>query len=155
MKKLFSFLLLIAISFGVFAQSHSHNSEYDLKKSDGRISNKQVVFGIRGGINFDGIGKDVLKVWDSNSKNKSHFGWNLGIVFDVPILESFYFQAGAFYKTKGFKVTESNLAYDRLVKVNANSAVFHLLYSYMLNIIQGLDIECNLVPYIVVGYTAR
>ena len=153
MKKLFSICLLLFISCSLFSQNRYE--DYDLKKSDGRISNKQVVVGIRGGINFNYFGKDVSKVWDANSKRKEHFGWNLGIVFDVPILESFYFQPGAYYKTKGFRVTESNPAYDRMVKGNANYAVFPLLFSYRLNIKGGMDLEFNLGPYIGIGFKGK
>ena len=51
MKKLFSICLLLFISCSLFSQNRYE--DYDLKKSDGRLSNKQVVVGIRGGINFN------------------------------------------------------------------------------------------------------
>lgn len=145
MKK--SFLLIVCLLCGLTLCAQ----ESPRKAFDSTIARHPVIFGIRGGINFNGFGPDLEKVWDTSLKKRSDSGWNIGLIVDCPILESFYFQPGIYFKTKGFKLAESEEDFTRQVRGKANYLEFPLLFSYRYNVKRGLQFEFNLGPYIGVG----
>lgn len=145
MKKLTLFVMLL-----LFAAANAGAQEKK-KAFDSSISKHPVVFGIRGGINFNEFGPDITKVWDTALKKKSENGWNIGLIVDCPILGSLHFQPGIFYKTKGFKLAESEVDFTRQVHGSAQYLEFPLLLSYRYNVKRGLQLEFNVGPYIGTG----
>lgn len=144
MKKAILILILVCCTAPGFSQSKR-------EVFDPKISKARLNFGIRGGINFNSFGPDISHAWDNDLEQKSDLGWNVGIVFDCPILESFYFQPGAFYKTRGFNFSETNPMYSRHISGSPNWLMFPLLFSYRYQIKKGMQLEFNLGPYIGVG----
>lgn len=133
----------------------STTAQERLKFFDSRIADHSVVFGIRGGLNFGGLGADIKRVWDTPLKSKSDNGWNIGVIVDCPILKSLYFQPGVFFKTRGFKLSESDKSFSRQIHGKANYVVFPLLLSYRFNVKPGLQFEFNLGPYIGIGISGK
>ena len=80
--------------------SSSSSSFFSTEKADGGVQ-----FGIRAGLNMAGMAyeEDNVTVSTDNKTN-----WHVGIIADIPMMESLYVQTGLYLQNKGYKEKEGD-----------------------------------------------
>ena len=80
--------------------SSSSSSFFSTEKVDGGVQ-----FGIRAGLNVAGMDytEDNVTVSTDNRAN-----WHVGIIADIPMMESLYVQTGLYLQNKGYKEKEGD-----------------------------------------------
>ena len=100
MKKLFVAAVCAVFALTASAQraSSTSSSFFSTEKAD-----EGVRFGVRAGLNFANLSGDHL---DLDSRTSFH----VGVIADIPLMQSLYIQTGLYFQSKGAK----NLPSERL-----------------------------------------
>lgn len=141
MKKLFLVVACAFVATASFAQraSSATTSFFSSERSD-----QPITIGIRAGVNFANMS------FESNGYSlspSSKTGFNVGLSLDVPVLESFYFQSGLYFSTKGFEMTVED------VKIEGSPMYLEVpvLASYRYNFSESSQLQINFGPYLAYG----
>jgi len=113
-------------------------------------SSESVSFGIRAGVNFSNMRASA----SSLSLNLgSRTGFHVGVIADIPVVESFYIQPGLYLQEKGFKAGE--WFGSELTGVDVKAAPLYLevpiLASFRFNVSRDVKIQANVGPYLAYG----
>jgi len=138
------FLLVAACAFcalTVSAQRASSSSStfFSTEKVEGGVQ-----FGIRAGLNSSNMAFSS----DGNTLTvKSRTSFHVGLIADIPVVESFYIQTGLYYQNKGWKQEYSG--------VESNYKPMYLeiplLASYRYNFSDAAQLQINFGPYFAYG----
>lgn len=141
MKKLVLVMVCVLSTLAVSAQraSSSSSSFFSTEKaSDG------VRFGVRTGLNFANIsGKDMV---DTDMRTSFH----VGVIADIPLMQSLYIQTGLYVTEKGWKY-EENYYYKWEEKYNPMYLEIPILASYRYNFNDATQLQFNVGPYLAYG----
>ena len=147
MKKILvvSFCALCALTASAQRASSSSSSFFSTEKVDGGVQ-----FGIRAGLNMANV---ALKE-DGGSgsySTDSHANWHVGVIADMPLMQSLYVQTGLFLSTKGYKVEGGDE--DEKWKETANPMYLQIpvLASYRYNFSEATQLQFNVGPYFAYG----
>lgn len=136
MKK-FLLVVVCAISaLTVSAQraSSSSSSFFSTESVDGGVK-----WGVRVGANFANMS------FSSNgysSSPKSRTSFHVGVIADIPVVESFYVQSGLFLQNKGYKIGD-----DETITAKPMYLEIPVLASYRYNFNDATQLQINFGPY--------
>ena len=119
--------------------SSSSSSFFSTEKADGGVQ-----FGIRAGLNMAGMAyeEDNVTVSTDNKTN-----WHVGIIADIPMMESLYVQTGLYLQNKGYKEKEG----DYELTANPMYLEIPVLASYRYNFSDAAQLQINVGPYFAYG----
>lgn len=100
-----------------------------------------VKLGIRGGLNLSTMS-------DGGDDVSSKLGFNAGIILDVPISHTLYFQPGLYFSQKGYKIEGSYAGHDYSEKINLSYLEMPLLVSYHYNVLDDVQLQPFAGPFI-------
>lgn len=115
-------------------------------------------FGVRASLNLSNVqNKYDGEVGGGESKSdyeydfKNRVGFNIGVIYDWGISESFYIQPGLYFTTRGAKLKESEEDYKYEQKWNLNYLQLPILASYRIALSDNVKWHINAGPYVAVG----
>ena len=115
-------------------------------------------FGIRASLNLSNVNnKYDGEVASEESKSdyeydfKNRVGFNIGLIYDWGISESFYIQPGLYFTTRGAKIEESEEDYKYEEKWKLNYLQIPILASYRIALTDNVKWHINAGPYLAVG----
>ena len=113
--------------------SSSSSSFFSTEKAEGGVQ-----FGIRAGLNMAGMSyeEDNVTVSTDNKTN-----WHVGIIADIPMMESLYVQTGLYLQNKGYKEKEG----DYELTANPMYLEIPVLASYRYNFSDAAQLQIMLV----------
>lgn len=140
MKKTLLLAVVAVCSMTANAQIASGRSTsfFSTEKSENPIS-----FGIRAGINLNS--PSVNNGWDEEFD--ATVGLRVGVVADIPIFESLYFEPGLYYANRSFKYTLDSESWSGEEKYNSSYLELPLLLQYRYNFSDDWGIRVNFGPY--------
>ena len=149
MKKLLLAAVCAVFTLTASAQraSSTSSSFFSTEKAD-----EGVTFGIRAGVNFANLSGDDI---DLDSRTSFH----VGVIADIPLMQSLYIQTGLYFQSKGAKseCNEDYGGYD--VKVEETYSPMYLsipvLASYRYNFSDALQLQVNFGPYFAYGIAGK
>lgn len=146
MKKFLSVAVCALCALTVSAQraSSSSSSFFSSEKAD-----QGVTFGIRGGLNFAGLSGDV----DDELGGRTSF--HVGVIADIPIVQSFYIQPGVFLSSKGAKYDWSDDGESYSETYNPLYIEIPILASYRYNFSDADQLQVNFGPYFAFGVSGK
>lgn len=138
MKK---FLLVVACAISaltVSAQraSSSSSSFFSTESVDGGVK-----WGVRVGANFANMS---FSNDGYSASPKSRTSFHVGVVADIPLMESLYIQSGLFLQNKGFK---EDLGDDESMTAKPMFLEIPILASYRYNFNDATQLQVNFGPY--------
>jgi len=145
MKKLLLVAVCALCTMAVSAQraSSSSSSFFSIDKVDGGVR-----FGIRAGVNFANMS---FSNGDYSASPGSRTTFHVGVVADIPLVESFYIQSGLFLQNKGYKV---EVDYEDSEYYNKETMIAKPMYleipvlaSYRYNFNDATQLQINFGPY--------
>ena len=149
MKKLFVAAVCAVFALTASAQraSSTSSSFFSTEKAD-----EGVRFGVRAGLNFANLSGDHL---DLDSRTSFH----VGVIADIPLMQSLYIQTGLYFQSKGAK-SEFDMDYNGYdVKVEQTYSPMYLsipvLASYRYNFSDALQLQVNFGPYFAYGIAGK
>ena len=144
MKKLFVTLVCATLALTASAQyaSSSSSSFFSTEASD-----RPVTAGIRAGLNIANmsVSNDSYSL-SPNSKT----GFHIGMVVDIPLMQSLYIQPGLYYTTKGCKEKEADDD-DYEITLNPSYLEMPILASYRYDFSDAAQLQVNFGPYFAFG----
>lgn len=165
MKKLL--LLAVATITALSMQAQSFEDFFSSEKS-----NDKVTFGIRVGLNINGMknnigDNDVSKIFGDKPyivdvHNKA--GINFGVSIDIPVLKSLWVNTGMFYSSTGAKfnfkqdnskIVEGTYLDDYSANVTMHNVRVPVQASYRYNINNNYQLQVNLGPYFAYGFGGK
>ncbi|MBR4552273.1 MAG: PorT family protein [Bacteroidaceae bacterium] len=140
MKKTLLLAVVAVCSMTANAQIASGRSTsfFSTEKSENPIS-----FGVRAGINLNSY--NVNNGWDEEFD--ATVGLRVGVVADIPIFESLYFEPGLYYANRSCKYTWSDDYESIEEKHNPSYLELPLLLQYRYNFSDDWGIRVNFGPY--------
>ena len=115
-------------------------------------------FGIRARLNLSNVNnKYDGEVASGESKSdyeydfKNRVGFNIGLIYDWGISESFYIQPGLYFTTRGAKIEESEEDYKYEEKWKLNYLQIPILASYRIALTDNVKWHINAGPYLAIG----
>lgn len=143
MKKLLLVAVCALSTMAVSAQRAS-TSEYSFFSTEKAETGVQ--FGIRAGLNFSNIsqkyeGDNVLSTFDSRTS------FHVGVIADIPLMESLYIQTGLYLQNKGSK----NESDGEKQTVSPMYLEVPVLASYRYNFSDAAQLQVNFGPYLAYG----
>ncbi len=141
MKKnlLLAVALLCATTASAQIASGRSTSFFSTEKSDQPIS-----FGVRAGLNFNYLNAD-------EGETDAQVGLRLGVVADIPIFESLYFEPGLYFSTRPSKSSVSEDGYKYEEKYTPSYLELPLLLQYRYNFTDDWGVRVNFGPYFAYG----
>lgn len=141
MKK---FLLVATCAFcalTVSAQraSSSSTSFFSTEKVEGGVQ-----FGIRAGLNSANVS---FSEDGYSASPKSRTSFHIGLIADIPVVESFYVQTGLYFQNKGWKVEDG----EGTETYKPMYLEIPLLASYRYNFSDAAQLQINFGPYFAYG----
>lgn len=138
MKK---FLLVVVCAISALTVSAQRASS----SSSSFFSTESVDGGVRWGIR---VGANFANMSFSNdgysSSPKSRTSFHVGVVADIPVVESFYVQSGLFLQNKGFKIDYDD---DETMTAKPMYLEIPVLASYRYNFNDATQLQINFGPY--------
>lgn len=145
MKKILFLIAAAAFPLSVAAQ----NDFFSTKKVK-----PEVHWGVRAGMNLS-----TMHFSGDYAEGGTKPGFHIGVVAEVPYMESLWFKTGLYYSMKGFKNTEdyqSSLgAYTLEDKANAFYLQIPVQASYRYKIDRHFGLQVDLGPYFAVGTNGK
>jgi len=139
MKKLLLVAVCALSTMAVSAQraSSSSSSFFSTEKAETGVR-----FGIRAGVNFSNISQkyedeQVSSTFDSRTS------FHVGVIADIPLMESLYIQTGLYFQEKGSKSDG--------VTTNPMYLEIPVLASYRYNFSDAAQLQINFGPYLAYG----
>lgn len=141
MKKILLVAALAVCSLTVSAQraSSSSSSFFSTEKADGGVK-----FGIRAGLNLSNMSMSEDNVSVSLDSRAS---FHVGVVADIPLMQSLYVQTGLFLQDKGFKQEEDGAT----LTGKPMYLEIPVLASYRYNFSDAAQLQINVGPYFAYG----
>lgn len=138
MKKTLLLAVVAVCSMTANAQIASGRSTsfFSTEKSENPIS-----FGVRAGINLNTLSNGGDEEYDAT------VGLRVGVVADIPIFESLYFEPGLYYANRSCKYTYADDYYSGEEKLNMSYLELPLLLQYRYNFSDDWGIRVNFGPY--------
>lgn len=145
MKKFFIVIACAVLSLSASAQraSSSSSSFFSTEKVDGGVK-----FGIRAGVNFANA---TFKEDDFSYSPDSRTAFHVGVIADIPLMQSLYVQTGLFFQEKGWKIEESGDEYAYKETYKPMYLQIPILASYRYNFSDALQLQVNAGPYFAYG----
>lgn len=144
MKKLIIAFVCALSALTVAAQraSSSHSSFFSTSKAETGVQ-----FGIRAGLNSS----TMKETWGKNDSytTDAHTAWHVGVIADIPLMESLYIQTGLYYQNKG-GVDEEEGGYSKYT-YNPSYLEIPVLASYRYDFSDALQLQINVGPYFAYG----
>jgi len=137
MKKLF---LIAVCAFSALTMSAQRASSSSSSFFSTEKSSESVRFGIRAGLNFATMTGDDL---DVDSRTSFH----VGVIADIPLLQSLYIQSGLYLTDKGFKIEDDGDEFS----VKPMYLEIPVLASYRYNFSDATQLQFNVGPYFAFG----
>lgn len=128
-----------ALTMSAQRASSSSSSFFSTEKADGGV-----LFGIRAGINFANLSfKEDGYSYSTDSRTTFH----VGVIADIPLMQSLYVQTGLFLQNKGAK--EEGDGYKTTLK--PMYLQIPVLASYRYDFSDALQLQVNVGPYFAYG----
>ena len=145
MKKILLVAALAVCSLTVSAQraSSSSSSFFSTEKADGGVK-----FGIRAGLNLSNMSMSEDNVSVSLDSRAS---FHVGVVADIPLMQSLYVQTGLFLQDKGAKYEEGTLTET----AKPMYLEIPVLASYRYNFSDAAQLQINVGPYFAYGISGK
>ncbi len=149
MKKLFVAAVCAVFALTASAQraSSTSSSFFSTEKAD-----EGVRFGVRAGLNFANLSGDNL---DLDSRTSFH----VGVIADIPLMQSLYIQTGLYFQSKGAKneYTMEYNGYDAKIEDTYSPMYLSIpvLASYRYNFSDALQLQVNFGPYFAYGIAGK
>lgn len=144
MKKL---LLTAVCAFGIITASAQRASSSSYSFFSTEKADRGVTFGIRAGLNFAS-----LTGGDTDGAPDSRTAYHVGVIADIPLMQSLYIQTGLYFQSKGMKYEES---YDDGDSYKTTLSPMYLqipiLASYRYNFSDAFQLQVNFGPYFAYG----
>lgn len=143
MKKFFIVIACAVLSLSASAQraSSSSSSFFSTEKVDGGVQ-----FGIRAGLNLANVSASED---DYSYSPDSRATFHVGVIADIPLMESLYVQTGLFLQNKGFKIKSGDEGFEQTAK--PMYLELPVLASYRYNFSDALQLQINAGPYLAYG----
>lgn len=141
MKKLFLVCAcaLSALTMSAQRATSSSSSFFSTEKAEGGVQ-----FGIRAGVNFANISyKESDVSYDFDSRTSFH----VGVIADIPLMQSLYVQTGLYLQNKGFKSSGE----DWKETYKPMYLEIPVLASYRYDFSDALQLQFNVGPYFAYG----
>lgn len=117
----------------------SSSSFFSTEKVDGGVT-----FGIRAGLNFANVSASS---GEYSMSPDSRTTFHVGVIADIPLMQSLYIQTGLYLQNKGYKIEEDG------DKETAKPMYLEIpvLASYRYNFTDALQLQVNFGPYFAYG----
>lgn len=115
--------------------SSSSSSFFSTEKVDGGVQ-----FGIRAGLNF---ANESFSSDGYSASPKSRTSFHVGVIADIPLMQSLYIQTGLYLQNKGYKLEEDG--YEETAK--PMYLEIPVLASYRYDFSDALQLQVNFGPY--------
>lgn len=151
MKKL---LLIAVCAFGVMTASaqrasSTSSSFFSTEKVDGGVQ-----FGIRAGLSLGNV--SISSEDDSESSSfDSRATWHVGVIADIPFMESLYLQTGLLLQNKGAKNEIKDEGETYKETMSPMYLEIPVLASYRYNFSDAAQLQINLGPYFAYGISGK
>lgn len=145
MRKLFLVVVCAISALTVSAQRavSSSSSFFSTEKVDGGVQ-----FGIRAGINFANI---TFKEDNNSISYDSRASFHVGVIADIPLMQSLYIQTGLYLQNKGAKYEET-YEYSKYKEEHKPMYLqIPLLASYRYDFSDAVQLQVNVGPYFAYG----
>lgn len=140
MKKILLIAVCAVCSLTASAQraSSSSSSFFSTEKAD-----QGITFGIRAGLNMANMSASEDGV---SASPESRTSFHVGVIADIPLMQSLYIQSGLFFQNKGYK-------FDDEEKETAKPMYLEIpiLASYRYNFSDAIQLQINAGPYFAYG----
>lgn len=125
-------------------RAHSTSSTFfSTEKSD-----KGVTFGIRAGVNFATLTGDMEDA-------KTRTAYHVGVIADIPLMQSLYIQTGLYLQSKGMKVGTEYGEDKYTEKLDPLYIQIPVLASYRYDFNEATQLQVNFGPYFAVGVAGK
>ncbi len=111
-----------------------------------------VTFGVRAGVNLSNAAMNDDAKQGSDTKMKA--GFNVGVIADIPVMQSLYVQPGLYFSTKGVKTEYEEPDYPEYnseTSVNAMYLEIPINVSWRHNLTDALQLQVYTGPYFAFG----
>lgn len=142
MKKLF---LVAVCALGVLTASAQRASSTSTSFFSTEKADQGVRFGIRAGLNFAGM------TGDFDDKPDSRTAFHVGVIADIPLMQSLYVQTGLYFQSKGCKWEESYEGERYEETCSPMYLQIPVLASYRYNFSESTQLQVNFGPYFAFG----
>ncbi len=142
MKKLF---LVAVCALGVLTASAQRASSTSTSFFSTEKADQGVRFGIRAGLNF------ATMTGDFDESLDSRVGYHVGVIADIPLMQSLYVQTGLYFQSKGAKYEESYNGESLKETLNPMYLQIPVLASYRYNFSEATQLQVNFGPYFAFG----
>lgn len=145
MKKLFLLIPALALALTASAQG----TFFSAKKVAPKLH-----WGVRAGMNLSS-----MHFSGDYQEGGTKPGFHVGVVAELPFMESLWFKAGLYYTMKGFKYTEdyqsTTFSYKEKEKVNPFYVEIPIQASYRYQADQHFGLQVDLGPYFAIGTNGK
>ncbi|MGI6219252.1 MAG: porin family protein [Bacteroidaceae bacterium] len=116
-----------------------------------------ITFGVRAGVNLSNAAMNDDAKGESDTKMKA--GFNVGVIADIPVMQSLYVQPGLYFSTKGVKTEQEytedygmgDVNYKDETSVNAMYIEIPINVSWRHNLTDALQLQVYTGPYFAFG----
>lgn len=129
-----------ALTISAQRASSSRSSFFSTEKVETGVQ-----FGIRAGVNFANV---TAKDGDYSYSPDSRTAFHVGVIADIPLMQSLYIQTGLMFQSKGFKIEEGDYFEE------TGSPMYleiPLLASYRYDFSDAAQLQINFGPYFAYG----
>lgn len=136
-------LLVIACALGALTASaqrasSSSSSFFSTEKADGGVT-----FGVRAGLNFANMSLSDQEGGGATLSPGCRTTFHVGLIADIPLMQSLYVQTGLYLQNKGYKYEEDG--YTETAK--PMYLEIPVLASYRYDLSDALQLQVNVGPY--------
>lgn len=145
MRKLFLVVVCAISALTVSAQraSSSSSSFFSTEKAEDGVQ-----FGIRAGVNF----ANATYKEDGNSLSlDSRTTFHVGVIADIPLMQSLYVQTGLYFQNKGAKYEHSKGGWKIKDEYKPMYIQIPVLASYRYDFSDAVQLQVNVGPYFAYG----
>lgn len=142
MKKL---LLTTVCALGVLTVSAQRASSTSTSFFSTEKADQGITFGLRTGLNFATMTGDV----DEDCSRRTTY--HVGVVADIPLMQSLYIQTGLYLQNKGIKLDYEEDGWYEKNSVNPMYIQIPILASYRYDFNDALQLQVNFGPYFAYG----
>ena len=145
MKKIFIVIACVMLSLSASAQraSSSSSSFFSTEKVDHGMT-----FGIPAGLNLANVSASEN---DYSYSSDSRVSFHIGVIADIPLMQSLYVQTGLFLQNKGFVDKGEDGDYDYKQTAKPMYLEIPVLASYRYDFSDALQLQINAGPYFAYG----
>lgn len=135
---------ICALTASAQRASSTSSSFFSTEKAD-----QGVTIGIRAGLNF------AKWTGDFDEPTDTRTAFHVGVIADIPLMQSLYIQSGLYFQSKGCKFEEEMYNWSEKVTTSPMYLEIPILASYRYDFGDAAQLQVNFGPYFAVGIAGK